>query len=405
MRKILILSVACLPLFSLSQGFQVSLQGQKQQAMAGAGTAYIQDGAALYYNPGAVSFLSSNSASIGATAAISNSKFADKNSAQQAETQSPVAFPFTAYFVLGKKESKLKYGLAVYTPFGSGVKWQDGWTGRFTLTQAELAAIYFQPTVSYQISKQLGVGAGFVYSTGKVNFQKDIPVMNNNGEYGHAELNGTGSGTGFNAGLYYKPTTKLFFGLTYKSQVRMQVDKGEVRFDVPASLAASFPNGNFSTSVTLPAIMTFGIGVQATKQLAFAFDASKIYWNCFDTLMFDYEKNTPQLTDTKSARNYKDAYSFRLGAQYTLNKKLDARAGIKYLGSPVQDGFLTADIPDASHLNYSFGLGYKLSNRFIVDGSLTIQNMDREGGEDESGLQGRYKTNIIMPGISLHYNF
>ena len=36
---------------SWAQGFQVNLQGQKQQGMGGAGTALMQDGAALFYNP------------------------------------------------------------------------------------------------------------------------------------------------------------------------------------------------------------------------------------------------------------------------------------------------------------------------------------------------------------------
>jgi long-chain fatty acid transport protein len=40
-----------------SQGFQVNLQGQKQQGMASAGTALIQDASALFFNPGGVSKL------------------------------------------------------------------------------------------------------------------------------------------------------------------------------------------------------------------------------------------------------------------------------------------------------------------------------------------------------------
>jgi hypothetical protein len=46
-----------MPLVANAQGYQVNLQGQAQQAMASAGTAYMQDGAALFFNPGGVSFL------------------------------------------------------------------------------------------------------------------------------------------------------------------------------------------------------------------------------------------------------------------------------------------------------------------------------------------------------------
>jgi long-chain fatty acid transport protein len=65
-------------------------------------------------------------------------------------TNSPVSTPFAAYGLFEIKDSsKLKIGLAIYTPFGSTVQWEDGWTGRFALTRLELRAIFIQPTLSY----------------------------------------------------------------------------------------------------------------------------------------------------------------------------------------------------------------------------------------------------------------
>ena len=43
-----------------AQGFQVNLQGQKQQGMGGAGTAFMQDATSLFFNPGGVSFVNGN---------------------------------------------------------------------------------------------------------------------------------------------------------------------------------------------------------------------------------------------------------------------------------------------------------------------------------------------------------
>jgi long-chain fatty acid transport protein len=404
MKKIVAFLTICSPLFLKAQGFQVSLQGQKQQAMAGAGTANIQDGAALYYNPGGVSFLKQNSVSGGATPVISHAQFVDGSSSSVSETKSPVSYPFTTYMVLGKKDSRLKYGLAVYTPFGSAIKWQDGWTGRFIATRLQLVSVYFQPTVSYKISDQLGIGGGFVYGTGKVNIQRDMPVTDEEGKYGKAELNGNGDGFGFNAGIYYKPVNNLSFGLTYHSQLDMKLKKGTATFTVPASLAASFPSGNFSSVVSLPKVITLG-AAYTVKKLTLAFDASLVGWNSYDTLAFDYEKNTPELEDTKSARNYKNTSSYRLGAQYELTGKLDVRAGIKYLISPVKNGFVTPEVPDATHVNYSFGMGYKFSPRFTVDASFTFQSMKRTDTNLENQLSGTYQTYIYMPGVSFNYNF
>ena len=405
MKKIVAILIICSPMLMHAQGFQVSLQGQKQQAMGGTGTAMMQDGAALFFNPGGVSFLKDNSISAGATAVMSHVKYADKASGTISETESPVGFPFTGYVVLGNKQSRFRYGIASYTPFGSTIDWQPGWTGRFALTHLSLAAVYVQPTVSFKISEQLGIGAGFVYGMGTVNLQRDIPIIDNKGDYSKAELAGKGQGYGFNAGLYYRPSDNISFGFNYRSQVTMKMDKGTATFTVPASLAASFPSGNFSTSLPLPKVITIGGAYTARKKLTMALDASMIGWQSFDTLTFDYEQNTPELQDTKSARNYKNTFAYRMGFQYAVNPKLDARAGIKYLITPVKDGYVSPDVPDASHVNFSAGLGYKVSSRFTTDVSFTFQSMERTDTNIETQMSGTYKTYIFMPGLSINYNF
>jgi long-chain fatty acid transport protein len=405
MKKIVLLLAICSPFLLHAQGFQVSLQGQKQQAMAGAGTALVTDGAALFYNPGGVSFLKNNSISVGATPVISHGKFLDKASSTESETNSPVGTPFTGYVVLGKKESNLKYGIAVYTPFGSTISWQNDWTGRFVTTRVQLLSVYFQPTISYKINEKLGIGGGFVYGVGKGNFYRDLPVVDDDGQYGKAELEGNSKGVGYNVGVFYKPAKNVSFGITYRSGVEMKIKKGNAKFSVPASLAASFPSGDFSANVKLPKIITFGTAINPTSKLTLAFDASFIGWKTFDTLTFDYANNTNELPDTKLARNYKNTFSYRLGAQYSLTSKFDARFGIKYLVSPVADGYVSPDVPDATHFNYSLGLGYKLSSRLAADVSFTFQSMEREDTNIETQVSGTYKTYIYMPGLSLNYNF
>ncbi|MFL5741827.1 MAG: OmpP1/FadL family transporter [Flavisolibacter sp.] len=405
MKKIIVLLSVSLPFLVHAQGFQVSLQGQKQQAMAGTGTALMQDGAALYYNPGGVSFLKQNSFSAGVSPVLSHGQFMDEGSKSVSETTSPVSFPFTGYLVMGKKESHLRFGLAAYTPFGSTIDWQNGWSGRFILTHLQLQSVFIQPTISYKISNKLGIGAGFVYGIGNVNLQKDLPLVDNNGNYGHAELSGNAQGYGFNAGLYYAPAKNFSVGLTYHSDVKMDLKKGQANFTVPASLSSSFPSGDFSTSLPLPNIISLGFAYMPSKKLTMALDVNRIGWKSFDTLTFDYAQNTPQLQDTKDVRNYRDAYAFRLGMSYMMSDKLDARMGIKYLVTPVQDGYVSPDVPDATHFNYSAGFGYKFSNRFVLDASFTFEKMKRTDSNTQTGLTGTYNTNLYIPGISFTYNF
>lgn len=406
LRQLTLIALFATPALTWAQGFQVNLQGQKQQAMGGAGVACMQDAAAVFFNPGGVSFLQGNSVTAGVSPTIAYAKFLDASSSTISDTKSPVSYPFTGYAAFSLKDSsKLKLGLGVYTPFGSTIKWQDGWTGRFALTSLQLFAVFIQPTVSYKITDKIGIGAGFVYATGKVNLQKDLPLVDAQGNYGKAELNGSASGFGFNAGIYYKATDKLSIGLNYRSQVNMNVKSGTANFTVPASLANQFPNTNFKSSLPLPQVLTLGFAYNATSRLTLALDASFIGWKAYKQLEFDYKDTTSTLQNTISARNYQNTFSFRLGGQYKITDQLAARLGLSYLITPIKDGYVTPEVPDASRLNFTGGLGYKINKRFIVDASFTFENLKRKDTNLETNLSGTFKTYIYVPGLSVIYQF
>jgi long-chain fatty acid transport protein len=405
-KKLAALFMCSVPIAVNAQGYQVNLQGQVQQGMGGAGTAYMQDAAALFFNPGGASFLSGNSVNIGVSPTFAKGEFLDKNTNETARTKSPVSTPFAAYAVFGVKDSsKLKLGLAVYTPFGSTVEWEEGWMGRFALTHLQLQSIFFQPTVSYKITDKIGLGAGFVYSYGKVNLQKDIPVKDANGTEGHAELSGKANGYGFNAGIYLKPVEKFSIGLTYRSQVNMNVKSGDATFTVPAALASNFPNGKFTAALPLPQVATLGLAFAVSSKFMLALDINYVGWKAYDTLAFDYENNTPSLADTKSARMYKNTFAFRLGGEYKVVEALALRLGIAYGISPVQAGYLTPETPDANRVIYTAGLGYTFNKIAGVNASFYFSSLKREDTNLETNLSGTYKTNVCVPGISLFYKF
>ena len=391
---------------SWAQGFQVNLQGQKQQGMGGAGTALMQDGAALFYNPGGAAFVKGSEINLAMTPTFAHSIFLDANTNQTAITKSPVSTPFSAYAMFNVKDSNnIKIGLAMYTPFGSTVKWEDKWMGRFALTKLQLLAIFIQPTISYQISPKWGIGAGFIYSYGKVNLQKDIPTMGSNGEYGHAELSGKANGFGYNVGLYFQPTQKFSIGLTYRSKVAMKVSDGTATFTMPSSLTANFPSGKFTSQLPLPQVLTLGFAYKESKNLELALDINYVGWKAYDTLAFDYAQNTPSLADTKSARNYKNTFAFRCGAQYHFTDKFVTRIGLAYGITPVPNGYVTPETPDANRINYTGGLGYQVSKKFRVDVSILVTTLKRKDTNLETKLSGTFKTNVIAPGFALIYQF
>ena len=403
-----IMSIICIvsPMILFAQGFQVNLQGQKQQAMGGAGVGTNLDAASVFFNPGGVSHLKENSVSAGVSLTAENTAFLDANSQQEYHTKSPISTPFTGYGVWGPVDSKFKFAMGVYTPFGSTIKYEEGWSGRFSLTEMKLLSVFFQPTVSYKINDKLGVGAGFVYGYGNIDLSRDLPITYSNGDYASANLKGTAGGMGYNLGILYKPVEKFSIGLSYRSQVNMKVNKGTATFTVPPSLATNFPSGAFSASLPLPQVLSLGLGYQATERLLLAFDVNYIGWSSYKSLAFDYEQNTSSLKDTESPRNYKNSYALRLGAQYKLSDKFMVRAGTNFEKSPIKDGYVTPEVPDADRLNFTGGVGYKPTDRFVIDASFSYINfMKRTDTNTETNMSGTYKTRIFVPGISLTYNF
>lgn len=388
------------------QGYQVNLQGQVQQGMGSAGAALPIGASSMFYNPGASAFVDHNDIEIGATGVLSNILFTDANNGENWRSNSPMGTPFAAYGLYKPSDSsRVRLGLAVYTPFGSTVSYEDGWTGRFALTRLELMSIFVQPTVSFKITDQISLGAGLVYSYGKVNLQKDLPITDSNGDFASVELSGTGHGFGFNTGIYYQPSDKISLGLSYRSEIGMNVDNGQANFYVPESLNDKFPDGQFASSLPLPQVVTLGVGITPNEDLTVAVDVNYVGWSSYDTLAFDYENNTESLEDTKSAREYMNAFAFRAGGQYKLKDKYFLRLGLSYALSPVQEGYVTPETPDNNRLSYTAGFGYHFLNKFRVDASLLFTKLERTDTNIETNLSGTFKTIVFAPGISLNYAF
>lgn len=407
MRKLLLLALVVLPFLGMSQGFQVNLHGEKQIGMGHTGTGLLQDGASVLFNPGAVAMLPENYIQGGINPLFFESSFLAAGSSQQENTSNQVATPFNIYGVWGPKHSNLKFGMGIYTPFGGLTNWGNTWSGKYVLESLNLKAIYFQPTISYKLCDAISVGAGFVYDYGSVDLTQAIPLANSNGQDGQAELKGSGHGTGYNVGVFIKASSKLTFGIDYRSQVTTTISNAPATFTVPASLATSFPSPNtFTSSIPLPATSSLGIGYSPSKDWTVAFDFNWIMWSVYKTLEFDYGTTTPALQNTVSARNYQDAYDFRAGAQYQADAKTFIRFGGGYATTAVKDGYVTPEAPDANRVYGTVGIGIKAMKNLDIDAAFEFEHlMSRTQTNLQSNLSGTFQTNVYIPGVSLAYHW
>lgn len=404
MRKILLPLLGIVPLLTFAGGFQVNLQGTKQTGMGHLGTSFYLGASSAYFNPAMMGMDSSKvNIEAGASFIFSTVAYQNQENGREELTDNPAGTPFYLYGTY-KINDDLSAGLAVYTPFGSSVDWGEDWSGQNLIQDISLRSIFIQPTLSYRLNDKLRVGAGLTAVIGTVEINRALPTpIGNNSS---VNLEGSTTAYGFNAGLHYQATDKLGIGFTYRSQVDVELDDGDVDFTVDPSLASSFPDGKFSATLPLPSTITLGLAYQVSEALLVSVEGNFVQWSAYESLDFDFATNTPRLADSKNPRNYEDAMIFRIGAQYSYNDMLDLRAGFYYDESPIQDEYFNPETPNSDNLGFTAGLSYHANENFTVDASfLYISGQERESEYKPSGFGGKYKSNSVIPGIGLNYKF
>ena len=410
-----------------ASGFQVNLGGQKNIGMGGVGVGLSLDQAAMFYNPGALAMVRENGVQVGVNAALARVSYSSQYGGNQTGIDHKVVTPFNFYAGFGPKEGKFKAGVAVYTPYGSTLKYNDNWDGRYALTEITLQSIYVQPTASFAITPTLSVGAGLmILAYGNVNLQKDLPLPTGPG---HITLDGKAKTQfGYNAGIFFKPTEKLSAGVSYRSKIDATVESGSVSYSgLPSGASAAtinrgFTANKFSATLPLPAVASVGIGLTPNDKLTVGFDASLTFWSAYRSLDFTFSGNNGNGTadglvggasTSTSKRYYQDALAFRVGGQYKVSDKLTVRAGASYDMAAVKDGYITPETPDADRIILTTGLSYQVTEHLGVDASFLFEDFLKRSQTQAQLLDngttdrvaGTYKTQVYVPGIGLHYKF
>jgi long-chain fatty acid transport protein len=419
MRKLLSLTLLALAgSTAFAGGYRVSIQGQKQLAMGHTGVAVVNSAEVAFFNPAGMAYLDNKfNVSVGGNALFAETRFQNSQYNWTAST-SNLGTPFSVYATY-RITDWLTAGLAVYTPYGSSVEWDQNWQGAHLVNNINLQAIFVQPTVSVRLGDHFSVGGGPIYARGSVNFNRNItpnPLLSDNGDPADVTLDATGiSAWGYNVGMMFNPSDKVRLGLNYRSEIIMEARNGDATFsDVPAIAQGTFSNTRFNADLPLPAELTTGLSVQVSEKLLLAFDYNYALWSVYDALVVDFENSVPT---SVNARNYKNASTYRLGAQYVATDKFTFRAGWYFDESPVQDGYFAPETPRNDSMGFTGGLTYQVNKKLGIDFSFLYLHFDEvnnsydhysdptAGTGDILPFGGTYKSSVFSPGIGITYGF
>jgi long-chain fatty acid transport protein len=418
-RKIcLALAILAMAVNVKAEGYAVNVQGTKQTGMGHVGTALNFDASSMQWNPGALATLDQKySFSVGGFATLIKTEFTGSfpGAPGLEETDNPIGTPFYLYGSM-KVNNKLAVGLGVYTPFGNTVDFGETWSGKYLIQDISLKAIYIQPTISYQLADWISVGAGLNIVYGAFTLNKAFPIRNPaDGSYiadGAIELSGSKIKYGYNVGVFLQPTEKLNIGLSYRSQVDIDLDysEGDADFTVsdalPAQIKGVFPDGGVAATLPLPASFNIGLAYQIDEKWLISADVNFVQWDEYKSLDFDFENDPAGVLDSKSTRDWSNSTTYRIGAQYSANEKLDIRAGFYYDGTPTNKKFYTPETPGADKIGISAGFSYMLTDKLSVDASLLYIKGEKITAVDgNTGFGGEYQNTGFLPGIGVSYNF
>jgi long-chain fatty acid transport protein len=265
-------------------------------------------------------------------------------------------------------------GLGVFVPFGLAIDYNEGWVGRYHALESSLETVNINPTVAWQVTDKLSVGAGFSaqYAEAKLSSAIDFGTIAQVAPGlldGKGTMSGNDWGYGYDLGFIYALTPASRVGLCYRSSIDHTVD-GNARFEVPAPVAGIQALGVFvdttgSAEVELPASASLGYIQQLGEKLAVMVDIVWTEWSSLKELRIEYDSMQP---DSVTDESWKDVWRVTLGGEYYVSPAWTLRAGTAFDESPIPDvEHRTPRIPDSDRAWLTAGLGYKASDRLSVD--------------------------------------
>ena len=414
MRKLLSLTLLALAGTSaFAGGYRVSLQGQKQLAMGHTGVAVVNSAEAAFFNPAGLSFLEDKfNISVGENALFAKTKFQNEKYNWKNSTEN-MGTPFNVYASY-KINKWLTAGLAIYTPYGSAVEWDQDWEGSHLVNNIDLQAIYVQPTIAIKVSDEFSFGGGPIYVSGSVEFNRNLnrSLIDENGNRSDVTLDAKGiTAWGYTAGFMFNPCKDLRLGVNYRSEIIMEARGGDANFkDVPAfAQGLGYTNTTFDADLPLPAEITAGLSYNITDKWMVAFDYNRTLWSAYEHLDVAFG------TGVKSSnpRNYHDTNTYRVGTQYKATEKFVFRAGWYKDESPISAGYFAPETPRNDSMGFTGGLTYQVTKKLGVDASFLYLYFDEVDASydhyQENGnvipFGGTYKSVVFSPGVGLTYSF
>jgi long-chain fatty acid transport protein len=261
----------------------------------------------------------------------------------------------------------------------------------------------FVPSIAYKVNNNHAFGASLVLALQYFRAEGFAAFEDLGFTAGTGNMTDMGwehaSGGGYRLGwLGTFMDEKLKLGVNYSSRVWMG------KFERYQNLFAE--QGDFD----IPESYAFGLAYDITQAWTVAFDVQRVNWSDVRSIgnpgpavdapitgnLFSL---CPDVTNNESCKlggadglgfGWEDQTSYKLGVDWMINEKWNARAGWNYGESPIQDDqvLLNMMAPATVEHHLTFGGGYNFSENVVLDASVMIAFLNTIKGPTAFGPGG-----------------
>mgnify|MGYP001113214173 CR=1 FL=1 len=411
---------------TFASGFSVTEKSASAQGNSYAGfAASAEDAATVWSNPAGMMKLKGNQIVAVGHFIIPDSSFNNQGSTYadgsdlSGDTDDDAfaaAFVPNLYWVTAINE-EMKFGLGINAPFGLVTDYDDTWVGRYHGVKSDLKTVNFNPSIAFQHTEKLSVGVGLNIMLVDVNLTSAIDfgslLGSPGGADGFADLNGDNLNGiddlsyGFNVGLMYDITPDTTLGVSYRSEMDVDVE-GDADFSVPTAAAPALSSGGFvdtglSASITLPQSLSVSIAHDYGEMKVLA-DITWTGWSSFEELRIKYDN--PDQPDSVTTEDWEDTFRYSIGVDWKYSDKVTLRSGVAYDETAIPSAERTTPrVPGNNRTWLSFGVDIGYSHLFISDTEInnTFESSQPDLAATLSGTYEDVSADILSAQLRWNY--
>lgn len=403
--------------YAMAGGFQLSEHSAAGIGRANAGEAAIADSAAvLASNVAAITRFDSMQISINGAYLVPNVRVTgngpDEGINNQLTNNDVVDDVFVpSLYIAGPINDLWSWGLGIFSDFGAATEYPDEYLAGSIGGETTLETLNINPNIAYKINDNLSIGLGVSAVYGQAKLTRTLGILadalnqdpNNSFERTDTaqSLEGDGVGYGFNVGLLWEVNENHRFGLSYRSNVDIDMEGDYSTITLPGQIAKG------ELTLNLPSITEFSGFHQLSEPFAVHYSVVMTGWDAFEEISGTVDGQEVLQKD----ENFEDSFKYALGATYDINSSIKLRAGISYDETPnVND--VSISLPDSNRMSYSLGTSYHFNDSSSLDLGFTFIDVEEvtfseELSSQQPGVsyQFRSKSDVYIYAVQYNHSF